>query len=119
VEGGHALLLPEVTSVYRIHGSGIWSSASSLEKARQGIDLFSRLNRHFQFRYSNTIRGKLRTILWSYIDEEMRAGRPAVARELLHLARPYWFSGNTLADHRITVATWLRLHVLARARGLG
>ena len=110
IERGHAIVVPEVTSAYRVHPHGSWSSADRVSKARMSIALFAHIDTHFKGRFARIIKRTLRGILWSYIGEEMHAGNRETARRVLRLARPYWFSVGSLAELRTTVGTWLRLY---------
>lgn len=110
VEQGHAVFVPEVTSAYRVHSTGAWSAADRISKAHNSIALFAKIDAHFGGRFAPLIKRTVRGILWSYIGEEIHSGDLRTARQLLRLARPYWFSDRSLGAVRTTLGTWLKLH---------
>jgi glycosyltransferase involved in cell wall biosynthesis len=117
-ERGPAILLPEVMSVYRLHEAGVWSATDALHKAREGIDLFERLDRHFGYRFEALIRRTIRGILWSYIAEEMNNGRLTTAKRLFRLAANYRTPRAPWGERRATLGTWLRLYAPRAYRAL-
>jgi hypothetical protein len=96
-------------SVYRLHEAGVWSATDALHKAREGIDLFEHLNRHFGYRFEALIRQTIRDILWSYIADEMNNDRLTTAKGLFRMAANYR-KGAPWGERRATFGTWLRLY---------
>jgi hypothetical protein len=49
-------LMDEVMAVYRVHQGGIWSSRSRISRMREASRVLKVLDKHFSFRYTNTVR---------------------------------------------------------------
>ena len=79
---GSAGLLPEFTSVYRLHSGGSWSPNSMASKARHSTDLFLKMRDNFPPRYRTRFEASLGAILWSYMAEDLAAGRRSSARQI-------------------------------------
>jgi len=50
----------QVMSVYRIHNGGIWSGSSVLDRHVYPLPTFEHLNRHYQFRYADEFKLRMR-----------------------------------------------------------
>jgi glycosyltransferase involved in cell wall biosynthesis len=72
---GKIRLLDQVTSVYRVHPGGVWSSLSPVDQVLATTQMLLSLDRHLGFKYTNAI-------------------RPAVARRYLELANAARFNGS-------------------------
>lgn len=79
---GKAGLLPEFTSVYRLHAGGNWSALSMSIKAQRSADLFGKMRDYFPARYRRQFDASLGAVLWSYMAEDLRAGRRPSARRI-------------------------------------
>jgi glycosyltransferase involved in cell wall biosynthesis len=82
---GMAGLIPETTSVYRLHPGGTWSTLDACGKAARSIHLFSKMRSYFPPEHALAFDRTLGNILWSYIGEAVqhgdRAGSAAVYRQ--------------------------------------
>lgn len=47
--------IPEEMAAYRIHGEGVWSSSSEIDRLEETIRLYSLIDRHFDFRFNRII----------------------------------------------------------------
>ena len=65
-QNGPAGLLPEVTSVYRLHAGGAWSTLDMRAKADRSIHLFETMMHFFPAGYRWKFRRTLGDILWAY-----------------------------------------------------
>jgi len=97
VENATAGYLSDVVSSYRIHESGNWSSLSSLRRAEQSTDLFTKLKKHFGNKYRRVFEVTLFDILQSYAAIEMLEGRHTAARKI------FWSAFDGLG-----IRSWLR-----------
>jgi glycosyltransferase involved in cell wall biosynthesis len=60
LEHGHALHVPACLSVYRVHQGGAWHGALPSDQCASIIELFTHLNRHFDYRYDSLIQLQIR-----------------------------------------------------------
>lgn len=81
-EEGPACLLPEFTSVYRLHEGGIWGLSDQSVKAERSVRLFAAIDRHLGGRCRSSVRQALGRILWGYAAESLLAGERQTARRL-------------------------------------
>jgi len=81
-EQGPVCLLPEFTSVYRLHEGGIWGLRDQSVKAERSIRLFTAIARHLGGRYRRSVRQALGGILWGYASESLLDGERRTARRL-------------------------------------
>jgi len=88
-ENGIAGYLNTTLSTYRIHSGGNWSSISNARKAEQSIDLFSKLQTHFDQSYKPLFEMTLFNILQTYVAGAMLAQQYGSARQIFWSA----FSG--------------------------
>lgn len=88
-EQGSAGLIPEVTSVYRLHDGGAWSTLNARDKADKSIQLFMLMQNHFPQKYAATFKDALANILWSYIGEALQKNDRAVALSVYRDALRY------------------------------
>jgi len=102
--------LPEITSVYRLHEGGTWSTVTQLEKASKSIKLFETVNRHFNRRYNKYIRRTISNIVWSYMSESLAADDRSSARKLFWLSMSYLFPGLKISALRFQMVVFLRLY---------
>lgn len=86
VEDSVAGYLNHVVSAYRIHSGGNWSSISSLNKAAQSTDLFTKLALHFDKKYMAKFEITLFNILQTYVAVEMHGERYENARHIFKMA---------------------------------
>jgi len=49
-------LMDEVMAVYRVHAGSMWSSLPSITRLREGTRMLKALDRHLEFKYTDTIR---------------------------------------------------------------
>lgn len=122
---GKAGLLPEFTSVYRLHDGGNWSSISMEQKAQRSTDLFLKMRDYFPAQYRKSFETTLGAILWSYMAQDLLSGRRSSARRifwqslsftpvsrvvvdfvdyckvLLHLYFPFFILGNKVKSHSV------------------
>ena len=78
---GFAGLLPDVMSVYRLHGGGNWSSISMERKAQRSTELFLTMRDYFDEKYRRLFEQTLAAILWSYMSEDLHRGQRRPARK--------------------------------------
>jgi len=64
------LFLPEVVSVYRITGSGIWSRLNDSDKSAVHIELFESFYKHFKSKYRSTFARPL----WTFYCKQLIDG---------------------------------------------
>jgi glycosyltransferase involved in cell wall biosynthesis len=95
---GKAGLVPEVTSVYRLHPGGNWSSLSPQARAQRSTDLFLKMRDHFDPRYRRQFERSLGVILWSYMAEDLSAGRLPSARRIFWQSLRYTALKSVLAE---------------------
>lgn len=107
-EQGPVGYLPDVMSVYRLHGDGNWSPISWLEKAQKGINLFNALDRHFSNKYHSLFQLTIAQVVWSYMNEAIQAGKIIEARKLYWMALSHKIH---IRDSRAILSTLLRLYV--------
>lgn len=81
-QNGNAGLVPEVTSVYRLHDGGAWSTLNARDKADKSIHLFKRMQNHFPQQYADTFKRTLGNILWSYLGEALQQNDRVAARSV-------------------------------------
>jgi glycosyltransferase involved in cell wall biosynthesis len=58
-EKGKVAFLPDEMATYRIHEGGIWSDKNAKFKLQSIIEMYRRLNRHFEHRYDRRIRKQI------------------------------------------------------------
>jgi len=56
---GNIGYIDEVMAIYRIHGGGIYTSASAIKKLKTRIKFFQHLNPHLKFKYNKLLRSKI------------------------------------------------------------
>lgn len=104
---GLAGLLPEVMSVYRLHGGGNWSSISMESKAQRSTNLFLKMRDYFDERYRRLFQQTLAAILWSYMSEDLRMGLRRPARKAfwqsLRLSPGSIFGANPVQFFKVLV----------------
>lgn len=96
-EQGPAGFIPEVMSVYRLHGTGIWSPTGLLGKAEKGQKLFETLDAYFGRQHHRLIQRTLCDIIWSYMAEALGAGQLPAARRLFWMAVGYQWAARQIA----------------------
>ena len=79
-QNGDAGLIPEVTSVYRLHSGGKWSALDMQTKAEQSIHLFKIMAAGFPVKYQKIFRRALGEILWFYAGQALHRGDHVAAR---------------------------------------
>jgi len=117
-EKGPVGFLPEITSVYRLHEGGIWSTVTQREKACKSIKLFETVNKHFKHRYNKCIRLTISSIVWSYMAESLEAGDRSSARRLFWVSMSYLFPRLKISTLRFQMVVFLRLYFPSIYRGL-
>ena len=98
---GKAGFLPEVTSVYRLHSGGNWSSISMQSKAQRSTDLFFKMRDHFGPQYRQQFENTLGDILWSYMADDLHAGK-------LHSARSIFWQSLRFTPSRTVLLQFAR-----------
>jgi glycosyltransferase involved in cell wall biosynthesis len=85
---GNIELMDETMAAYRVHSGGVWSSRPTVYRLRETSRMLKSLDRHFEFRYTSTIR---RTLAKSYFDlaliERENGNRVGTGKELLNCIR--------------------------------
>ena len=82
---GDAGVLDRVTSVYRQHPGGVWSSLTPLQQARRSAALFAAMARAFGPQRAPLFGQALGPILRSYLEQALRQGRRRQALGILVL----------------------------------
>lgn len=109
-QGGDAASVDKVISVYRIHPGGNWSSLDATKKAERSICLFTTFIRYFGPRHAHSFRVTLADILWSYMSEDLMAGRVGEARSLFWRSLR-WGTSDFIAIHfQRVLKVFLRLY---------
>lgn len=109
-EKGPVGLIPEVTSVYRMHEGGVWVPVDQLNKAQKGIVLFEHLDRYFGYKYKGIIRQTLGTIIWSYMAESLDANDLVAAKKLFRRSFGYQFPKINMSKWRDMCVVMFRLY---------
>lgn len=110
-EQGSVGLLPELTSVYRLHEGGIWSPVDMLDKAAKGINLFEHINKYFHYQYDSLIRKTLGQIIWFYMSEALQANDRKAGKKLLRLSIKFQFPVIGFAQCRAILVVLIRLYL--------
>lgn len=105
---GKAGLIAEVTSVYRVHDGGNWSSIAMEKKAAGSIALFTRMRDYFDRRYAKSFDRTLGGILWFYMSEDLNNQQIPAARKL------FWKSVRYSSLKTIMLRPLLYAKVLVR-----
>ena len=71
---GKAGLIPDTTSVYRLHPGGLWSTLDAAGKADRSVHLFETMKAHFPAEHARDFDRALGNILWSYVGDAIRQG---------------------------------------------
>jgi len=120
---GNIELMDEVMAVYRVHQRGIWSSRSRVSRMREISRMLEVLDKHFSFRYKNTIRPVLAQY---YLDmallERQNGNRRDAAKYLMCSLR----NGGTRFPHRILgglaayslIGSWYKLFSRTSSTGI-
>lgn len=88
---GKIHLMDEVTSVYRIHSGGAWSSLSPVARQLATNQMLAKLDNHLAFQYTNTIRPVIaRACLDMAVAARRNGSRTETARHLWRYARNGW-----------------------------
>lgn len=82
-------LIPETTSVYRLHSGGSWSSVNLYEKAEKSIHLFNKLASFLPTKYTPTLHRALSNVLWSYSSTALGKNDLKAAKILLYKSIRY------------------------------
>jgi glycosyltransferase involved in cell wall biosynthesis len=116
-------LMDEIMAVYRIHQGGIWSSRSRVSRMREISRTLEVLDRHFSFRYTNTVRPVLAQY---YLDlallERQNGNRMDTGKYLIACIR----NGGSRFPHRILgglavyalIGSWYKLLSRVSSAGL-
>lgn len=120
---GQAGFIDAVTSGYRQHTGGVWSSRGLLDKAEASRALFQAFMTHFPAEYRRAFRRTLVGILWYYLSLARAADdRSTTARLLMAVLRATPLQMMPAAWRKmIATMIWLslpRLHGLIRSTGL-
>ena len=95
---GKIELMDEVMAVYRVHLGGIWSSRSSVSRLLEISRMLQVLDKHFDFKYTGTIRP---TLAQYYLDlallERQNGNRMDTGKYLMFCIR----NGGSRFPHRI------------------
>jgi glycosyltransferase involved in cell wall biosynthesis len=108
-EKGPVSFIPQTTSIYRMHGGGIWVPTNQLDKARKGIKLFEVIDRYFDYQYNKLIRRTLGNILWSYMSEALINGDRTSAKTLFWQSMRY--QCPKINSSRLTEMVSVMLHL--------
>lgn len=120
---GKIHLMNEITSVYRIHGGGIWSSLSSVDRLRATVEMLKSIDKYLGFRYTANIRPILARCEFELAGLARLAGHRVEASK--QLASCLWHGGGKLPVARRQLASlgayaligsWYR--VFSRAKSL-
>jgi glycosyltransferase involved in cell wall biosynthesis len=118
-QNGLAGLIPEVTSVYRLHSGGAWSTLGACEKAERSIHLFDIMGSYFSPQYGSVFRRTLGGILWSYTGQALQAGDRLAARAVYQKCLRYVPVVHVVKHARSHLGVVMRLICfLFRKRGL-
>ena len=124
-QNGPVGLIPEVTSVYRLHDGGAWSTLNARDKADKSIHLFKRMQNHFPQQYAGAFKRTLGNILWSYLGEALqqndRVAAQSVYRDALCFL-PVWHRIRYAKKHigitaRLRFPTFGKSASIARRKG--
>ncbi len=81
---GQIAYLDEKMSVYRVHGAGIWSSASQLQQLHERLRFYKAINPYLNFEYNRVIRRAEAKILLEASAVQAYEGKlPQARRDLL------------------------------------
>lgn len=80
---GDAGFIDAVTSAYRQHAGGVWSSRGLRDKGEASRTLFRAFMEHFPAHYRSAFRRTLSGILWYYLSEARGSGDRDTGRALL------------------------------------
>lgn len=108
---GDAGLIPEVTSVYRLHDGGNWSAIAITDRAKRSTDLFYKMRDYFPEQYQRQFERTLGSILWSYMAEGLHAGDRQQARPIFWQARRHTPAGDVLRSWHLWLKVFLRLYL--------
>jgi glycosyltransferase involved in cell wall biosynthesis len=100
--------LPEVMSVYRIHKSGVWSSASEAERIVSIFELLGAIDHHFAGKYTRSI-NEYRSTTVRYFMSQLEAATSRVSNVACQLGS---------ANAQIEAETLARAHTEAQADAL-
>lgn len=106
---GKAGLIPEATSVYRLHPGGLWSTLDAAGKANRSIHLFATLKSHFPAPCGPAFDRTLGHILWSYVGEAVRRGDRRGVRAVYAKCLIYLSPAHYVRHFKSHVAIWCRL----------
>lgn len=108
-QNGKAGLIPEVTSVYRLHAGGMWSTLDAVRKAERSIHLFSLMSAYFPSRYAPVFKKTLGRILWSYTGEAVQQGDRAAIWPVYRKCLAYLPASDILKEFKSHIGLGLRL----------
>lgn len=106
---GLAGLIPEATSVYRLHPGGAWSTLDASGKATRSIQLFGTMKAGFPPRYGRIFDRTLGNILWSYVGEAVRQNDRHGVRTVYGQSLRYLSAGHVARHFKNHAGIWLRL----------
>jgi len=108
-QNGNAGLIPEVTSVYRLHAGGKWSTLDAVRKAEHSIHLFSVMRAYFPSRYAALFKKTLGRILWSYTGDAVRQGDRTAIRTVYLKCLAYLPASDIFREFRHHMGLGCRL----------
>lgn len=106
---GKAGLIPEATSVYRLHAGGLWSTLDARGKAARSAHLFAAMKAYFPARYAKNFDRALGNVLWSYVGEAVRQGDGAGLRSVYRQSLGYLPWTHVVRHVRNHAGIWRRL----------
>jgi glycosyltransferase involved in cell wall biosynthesis len=109
-EQGPVGFIPEVMSVYRLHGTGVWAPTALVDKAEKGRRLFQTLDAYFAQRYTRLVQRTLGGIIWSYMAEALAAGDLKTGRRLFWMAISHFVRAGRFGMVRHWLVALLRLY---------
>lgn len=112
--GKRAGLIPEITSVYRLHSGGNWSAISLEKKARNGTDLFHKMREFFEKEYRDLFNQTLSHILFYYLSEALQRKEFSLARKLYWQSIAHGKFCCSPAESKRRLKVLLRLYLLRR-----
>lgn len=106
---GKAGLIPEATSVYRLHPGGLWSTLDARGKAARSSHLFGVMKAYFPAKHASAFDRTLGRILWSYVGEAVQHGDSAGLREVYRRCRSLLPWTHVVRHVRNHAGVWRRL----------